>query len=97
MKQNRFIIITPSFNNEDWVDYNIASILNQTYTNFKVLYIDDCSIDNTFEKVIPIIETDSRFTVIRNSENKGAAYNYVEYIDTISDNENDILDKLKIL
>ena len=91
MKQNRFIIITPSFNNEDWVEYNIASILNQTYTNFKVLYIDDCSTDNTFEKVIPITETDSRFTVIRNSENKGAAYNYVEYIDTISDDENDIL------
>jgi glycosyltransferase involved in cell wall biosynthesis len=91
MKENRFIIITPSFNNEDWVEYNIASILNQTYTNFKVLYIDDCSTDNTFEKVIPIVETDSRFTVIRNSENKGAAYNYVEYIDTISDDENDIL------
>ena len=91
MKKNRFIIITPSFNNEDWVDYNIASILNQTYTNFKVLYIDDCSTDNTFDKVIQITETDSRFTIIRNSENKGAAYNYVEYIDTISDNENDIL------
>lgn len=89
--ENRFIIITPSYNNEDWVEYNIASILNQTYTNFKVLYIDDCSVDNTYEKVKSIVDNDSRFKVIRNDVNKGAAYNYVEYIDLISDNENDIL------
>lgn len=89
--ENRFIIITPSYNNEDWVEYNIASILNQTYTNFKVLYIDDCSVDNTYEKVKSIVDNDSRFKVMRNDLNKGAAYNYVEYIDLISDNENDIL------
>lgn len=91
MKKNRFIIITPSFNNEDWVEYNIASILNQTHTNFKVLYIDDCSGDNTYEKVKSIVDQDVRFTVIRNDSNKGAAYNYIEYIDLISDDENDIL------
>ncbi len=28
-KDNTFKIIIPSFNNEDWVEYNIASILNQ--------------------------------------------------------------------
>jgi glycosyltransferase involved in cell wall biosynthesis len=91
MIQNRFIIITPSFNNEEWVEYNIASILNQTYTNFKVLYIDDCSTDNTYDKVKSIVETDTRFTVIRNETNKGAAYNYIEYVDSISDDDNDIL------
>ena len=31
MIRNKFKIITPSFNNEKWVEYNIASILNQTY------------------------------------------------------------------
>jgi glycosyltransferase involved in cell wall biosynthesis len=90
-KQNRFVIITPSYNNEDWVEYNLASIINQTYDNFKVLYIDDASIDGTYEKVKSIIEHDSRFTLIRNDENKGAAYNYVEYIDFASDSDDDIL------
>ena len=37
MKQNKFIILTPSFNNEEWVEYNVASILNQTYTNYEVI------------------------------------------------------------
>jgi glycosyltransferase involved in cell wall biosynthesis len=91
MKQNRFIIITPSYNNEEWVEYNISSILNQTYTNFKVLYIDDASADNTYQKVHSIVNDDARFMLIRNEENKGAAYNYVEYIDLISDDVNDIL------
>lgn len=90
-KQNRFIIITPSYNNEDWVEYNIASILNQSYTNFKVLYIDDCSTDNTYEKVKSITQHDNRFKVIRNEKNLGAAYNYVEYIDLVSDDDDDIL------
>jgi len=33
MKQNKFRIITPSYNNEECIEYNLASILNQTYTN----------------------------------------------------------------
>ena len=37
-KQNKFRIITPSYNNEEWIEYNLASILNQTYTNYKVIF-----------------------------------------------------------
>lgn len=91
MKQNKFIIITPSFNNEEWVEYNIASILNQTYTNFEVLYIDDNSTDDTYQKVQSLVGQDTRFKILQNKINKGAAYNYVEYIDLISNNGNDIL------
>lgn len=91
MKQNKFVIITPSFNNEEWVEYNIASILNQTYTNFKVLYIDDNSTDATYQKVQSLVSQDDRFKIIQNKTNKGAAYNYVEYINSISDDDNDIL------
>jgi glycosyltransferase involved in cell wall biosynthesis len=49
--ENKFKIITPSYNNEEWVEYNLASVLNQTYTNYEVLYINDNSTDNTFNKV----------------------------------------------
>ena len=52
---NKFTIITPSYNNIDWVEYNLASILNQTHTNWRLLYIDDCSTDGTFEKVSEIL------------------------------------------
>jgi len=75
-KQNKFRIITPSYNNEEWVEYNIASILNQTYSNYEVTYIDDASTDSTYDKVIGIVGQLPNWNVIRNSENKGATYNY---------------------
>ena len=46
-KKNKFVIITPSYNNEEWVEPNLASMLNQTYTNWRTIYINDCSTDNT--------------------------------------------------
>jgi len=75
-KQNKFRIITPSYNNEEWVEYCIASILNQTYSNYEVTYIDDASTDNTYDKVIEIVGELPNWNVIRNSENRGAMYNY---------------------
>jgi glycosyltransferase involved in cell wall biosynthesis len=91
MKQNKFKIITPSYNNEEWVEYNLASILNQTYTNYDVMYIDDCSKDGTYEKVTSLTKTLPNWTVVRNEVNRGAAYNYVEYLDGYIDDPNDII------
>ena len=42
---NKFTIITPSYNNVEWVEFNLASVLNQTYSNYRVMYIDDASTD----------------------------------------------------
>lgn len=75
-KQNKFKIITPSYNNEEWVEYNIASILNQTYKNYEVLYINDASTDNTYNQVVSIIKEMPDWTIINNNTNKGAMYNY---------------------
>jgi glycosyltransferase involved in cell wall biosynthesis len=76
VKQNKFVIMTPSYNNLEWVEYNLASILNQTYTNYEVIYIDDASTDGTYDKVVDIVKELPNWTVIRNSENKGATHNY---------------------
>lgn len=74
---NKFRIIVPSYNNENWVEYNIASILNQTYKNYEVVYIDDNSTDNTWKLVNEFVGNDTRFKLIRNPENKGAMFNYM--------------------
>lgn len=91
MKQNRFIIITPSFNNADWVEYNLASVLNQTYENWVLVYIDDCSTDNTYEKASEILKDNPKCKVIKNQWNHGAAYNYIEYIRHFLPEDDDIL------
>lgn len=89
--QNRFIIVTPSYNNEKWIEYNIASILNQTYTNYKVLYLDDASTDNTYKAVVDIVGSLPNWVVVQNKDNKGASYNYTEQFDKIDIQEDDII------
>ena len=84
---NKFKIICPSYNNEKWVETHISSILGQTYDNWEVIYIDDNSSDNTWKAVNDLVGNNSKFRLIRNSENKGAAYNYNEYLENIEDED----------
>jgi len=84
---NKFKIICPSYNNEKWVETHISSILGQTYDNWEVLYIDDNSSDNTWKVVNDLVGDNPKFTLIQNAENKGAAYNYNEYLDGIDDED----------
>ena len=88
---NKFTIITPSYNNLDWIEYNLASILNQTYTNWRLLYIDDCSTDGTFEKVSEILKDNPQCKVVQNKENKGATYNYLEYTKVLFPDDDEII------
>lgn len=90
-KQNKFKIITPSYNNEEWVEFNIASILNQTYTNYEVLYINDASTDNTYEQVVSIVGDLPNWTIINNETNKGATYNYFEHRDDFLEDDDIVI------
>ena len=75
-KRRRFVFIVPSYNNEDWVENNIKSILNQTYSNWHIIYVDDNSTDNTYPKLLSLIsDVQSKVTIIRNEKNYGQAFN----------------------
>ena len=65
-------IIVPTYNCERFVKKTIDSILNQTYQNFEIIVIDDCSKDSTLEivKAIP----DKRISVFVNEKQSGAAF-----------------------
>jgi len=71
----KFKIIIPSYNNEDWVEYNIASILNQTYTNYDVLYIDDKSTDETLIRVQKLVGHLPNWQIVSNKVNMKRGYN----------------------
>lgn len=64
-------IITPTFNREVLVQATIKSILDQTYTNWELIIVDDGSTDNT-EQVIQEYLTDTRIKYIK-KENSGQA------------------------
>src|SRR5258708_2734004 len=73
-----FVIVIPSYNNEQFCERNLKSVLSQKYDNFRVIYIDDCSKDGTYGKVEKIIEESgqqAKVTLIRNETNRGAMEN----------------------
>lgn len=64
-------IIMPSFNSEKYIGAAINSILNQTYSNWELIIVDDCSVDNTTEIILSF--NDSRIRLYKNEKNSGAA------------------------
>ncbi len=65
-------IITPTYNSEKYIEKTIKSVLNQTYSNWELLLIDDCSSDSTIS-IINKYLNDERIKLFKNKENKGAA------------------------
>lgn len=64
-------IIMPSWNTARFIRESIDSVRNQTYTNWELLIVDDCSTDNTDEIVVSY--SDERIRYFKNEKNSGAA------------------------
>lgn len=65
-------IITPSYNTALYIAETIRSVQAQTYTNWEMIIVDDCSTDNTDEIVAPFL-ADGRIRYLKNEKNSGAA------------------------
>ena len=77
MMQNDFgliSIIMAAYNAEKTIEQAINSVLSQTYTNFELLVVNDCSTDRTAELVKSIAAKDSRVRLISNVKNNGVSY-----------------------
>lgn len=66
-------IITPSYNSSEFISNTINSVLSQTFHNWELIIIDDCSKDNSIEVISQWCEKDSRIQLIQLTENSGAA------------------------
>ena len=67
-------IIMPAFNAEKTIEESIRSVLAQSYRDFELLIIDDCSTDSTCDIVSSLIEPESKAELYRLEENSGTAY-----------------------
>ncbi len=65
-------IITPSYNTARYIAETIKSVQVQTYTNWEMIIVDDCSTDNTDEIVAQFL-ADTRIRYLKNERNSGAA------------------------
>lgn len=66
-------IVTPTYNCGRFIAETIDSVLGQTYQNWEMLIVDDCSTDNTAEVVEGYVKNDSRIKYYRLDKNSGAA------------------------
>lgn len=65
-------IIMPSYNTAVYITESIQSVLAQTYEDWELIIVDDCSTDNT-DEVVNSYLLDKRIRYIKNENNSGAA------------------------
>ncbi len=65
-------IIMPSYNTAKFISETIESVSAQTYPNWELIIVDDCSTDDTDAVVRPYL-VDDRIRYIKNEKNSGAA------------------------
>jgi len=77
-EQRRIVVVTTSYNNAQWFQWNVNSVFNQEYENWHLIYVDDCSSDGTADLVHAHAEASGfahKVTLIRNKLRCGAMSN----------------------
>lgn len=86
-------IIVPNYNNEEWLEKCLESILKQTYKNYEIVFIDDCSTDNSLEIARKLLRKQDKLVQLKQKRFSGGARNegylylskdidYVFYLDS---------------
>ena len=87
---NRFVVVIPSYQNKDWCEKTLLSVLTQKYPSFRAIYSDDCSIDGTADEAAKVLaehDKDKRVTLVRNPERLYAVHNIYNMVHSCDDDE----------
>ena len=66
-------IITPVYNCEKLIEETINSVISQSYSNWEMILVDDCSLDKSFTVIQKYMKKDDRIKYFKLKENSGAA------------------------
>ncbi len=66
-------VVMPTYNGERFLRPAIASILNQTFSDFELIVVDDASTDSTPQILAELTDNDARLIVLTNDRNLGIA------------------------
>lgn len=75
MDEIRFLIVTAGWNCEQYVERCLNSIKTQTYKNYQVLAINDCSNDRTWGEILKA--ADDEWMGVNHKDRRGGMFNYV--------------------
>ncbi len=66
-------VVMPAYNAEKTIKDAIDSVLNQTFADFELIVINDCSNDNTYDIVYNLSQHDERIKLLNNKVNSGVS------------------------
>jgi glycosyltransferase involved in cell wall biosynthesis len=66
-------VAIPVYNGERYLAETIESLLAQTFRDFQVLFVDDCSSDGSPDLIRQYVERDPRFLLLKTPTNRGSA------------------------
>ena len=67
-------IVMPAYNAAKTIKQAINSVLNQTYGDFELIVVNDCSTDETESMIADFAQKDSRIVHLNNPKNSGVSY-----------------------
>ncbi|MBR6177384.1 MAG: glycosyltransferase [Bacteroidales bacterium] len=79
-----FSILVANYNNAKFFDDLFPSLINQTYGNIEIIFVDDGSTDNSLNKAQKYAARDSRIKIFDNQQNMGCAFTKKRCIDLSS-------------
>lgn len=74
MNSQTVSIITPCFNSEDYLDEMMHSVVSQTYKNWELIIVDDCSTDNSLIIIGKYLVKYEKIKLIKLNKRSGAAF-----------------------
>lgn len=92
-KENKIAVIIPNYNYGEWLEKSIGSIVNQTYKNTEMIFVDDMSEDNSVEVAKKLLRLQDKLIVLKQKRLNGGARNeaylhlsdnvdYIMYLDS---------------
>jgi glycosyltransferase involved in cell wall biosynthesis len=89
-QDKRIVVVIPSYNNKEWYQWNLESVFCQSYTNWRIIYTDDCSPDGTGSIVDAYVKDrgfENKVTVVKNKVRHRALANLYTMIHSCADDE----------
>lgn len=93
VKNPKISIIIPIYNSQNLIFQIVKSIQFQSLKDIEIIFIDDCSSDNTNEIILELQKKDQRIILLKNKKNKGPFYSrnkgalfsrgeYIQFVDS---------------
>lgn len=88
-ENKRFVIDICSYNNSEWCERNLKSVFAQDYQDYRIIYTNDCSSDDTAVRVEKLAKRygNGKITIIHNNDRQRMLANHWHVIHSCDDDE----------